>query len=53
MQCLATAATVGTAATGARAYLAARGPSWLTPRRLRLVTALLITAAILAVGIRV
>jgi hypothetical protein len=52
MQCLATAATAGTAATGIRAYLAARKPSWLTPERLRLATVLLITVAILAVGIR-
>jgi hypothetical protein len=52
MQCLATAATVGSAATGLRAYLAARRPSWLTPGRLRFATAVLLTAGVLASGVR-
>ena len=45
--------TVGVGATGLRAFVAARQPRWLTPARLRLATAILITAGILAVGIRV
>jgi hypothetical protein len=53
MQCVATAMTVGAGATGVRAFLAARQPRWLTPSRLRLLTAILITVGILAVGIRV
>jgi hypothetical protein len=53
MQCLATAATVGTAATGLRAWLAARRPRWLTPRLLRLATGVLLVAGVLASGLRV
>jgi hypothetical protein len=53
MQCVGAAMTVGAGATGLRAYLAARQPSWLTPARLRLATAILITAGLLAIGIRV
>ena len=39
------AMTAGTSATGARAWLATWAPSWLTPRRLRVVTNVLLTAA--------
>lgn len=53
MQCVATAATAATAATGARAYLAARRPSWLSAHGLRVVTVALIAAAVLAAGIAV
>jgi hypothetical protein len=53
VQCVGTAVTVGAGATGLRAFVAARQPRWLTPARLRLATAILITAGILAVGIRV
>jgi hypothetical protein len=45
--------TIGAGATGLRAYLAARQPSWLTPGRLRLATAILIAAGLLAIGVRV
>jgi hypothetical protein len=52
MQCVGTAMTVGAGATGLRAYLAARQPSWLTHARLRMATAILITAGLLVIGIR-
>lgn len=47
-----TAATAATAATGLRAWAATRGPSWLTPPRLRVatITLLSIAVAVAAVG---
>ena len=45
-QCMATAATATAAATGVRAWAAARSPSWLTPRRLRTLTVALFAAAV-------
>ena len=48
MQCMATAITSGAAITGARSWLASRGFTWLTPRRLKRVTIGLIAAALLA-----
>jgi hypothetical protein len=53
MQCVGTAMSVGAGATGLRVYLAARQPKWLTPSRLRLITALLIGIGVLAVAVRV
>ena len=50
MQCMATAVTAGAAATGIRAWLAARSPSWMTPRRLKAVTAAILAAGVLAAG---
>ena len=47
-QCMATAATAAGAATGGRAWLATRNYSWLTPVRLRRMTAVLMTAAVVA-----
>lgn len=47
MQCMAGAMTAGAAASGTRAWLAARAPTWLTPRRLRTVTVTLLGAALL------
>lgn len=47
MQCMAGAMTAGAAATGARAWLAARAFSWLTRKRLRLASFLLIAAGLL------
>jgi hypothetical protein len=41
-----TAATAGAAATGVRSWLAARSPAWLTPLRLKRITAALIAVAI-------
>jgi hypothetical protein len=47
-QCMTTAmAAVGTA-SGLRAFVASRRLSWLTPRRLRAVTILLATCAVIA-----
>jgi hypothetical protein len=53
MQCMATAVTVGAAATGIRAWLAARSPSWMTPRRLKAATAVILTVGVLAAGLQV
>lgn len=47
-QCMMTAASAGAAATGARAWLATRGWSWITPTRLRRATAGLVLVAIAA-----
>jgi hypothetical protein len=45
-QCMAGAATALTAATGIRAWLAARGFAWLTPPRMRAVTIALLVAGV-------
>jgi hypothetical protein len=50
MQCMMGAMTAGAAATGARAWLAARRPRWVPPGRLRAITAALITAGVIAAG---
>jgi hypothetical protein len=49
---MATAATVAAGATGTRAWLAAHGFAWVTPRRLRWITGTLfaVALAIAAVG---
>ncbi len=47
VQCMAGAMTAGAAATGARAWLAAHAPLWLTPARLRAVTVTLLGGALL------
>jgi hypothetical protein len=48
VQCMASAmAAVGTA-SGTRAFIASRHFSWLTPRRLRALTIVLLTGALLA-----
>jgi hypothetical protein len=44
-QCMATAATAAAGATGLRAWLATRHYSWVTPRRLRVASGALLTAA--------
>ncbi|HWC08932.1 MAG TPA: hypothetical protein VG458_07765 [Solirubrobacterales bacterium] len=46
MQCMATAATAGAAATGVRAWLATRG--WLSARLLKRATAGMIATALFA-----
>lgn len=52
MQCMASAMTAGTAATGIRAWAAARRPQWLTAGRLKALTVGLLSAAvILAAGV--
>jgi hypothetical protein len=53
IQCVTYAATSVGAAGGIRAWFAARNPSWLTPGRLRIITAALLTIAVLASGVRV
>lgn len=50
MQCMATAMTAGAAATGMRAWIAAHQPRWMTPRRLKLTTAAILTVGVLASG---
>jgi hypothetical protein len=51
VQCIAGAMTAGAAATGARAWLAAKAGPWMTPRRTRALTAALITGGVLAAGV--
>jgi hypothetical protein len=53
MQCMATAMTAGAATTGVRAWLAARNPCWLTPRRLKRATVAILAAGVLAAGTHV
>lgn len=50
MQCMATAMVSGAAATGMRAWIAAHTPAWMTPGRLKLATALILSAGVLAAG---
>jgi len=52
MQCMTYAMTSVGAAGGLRSWVASKNPSWLTPRRLRLLTATLLTVAVLASGVR-
>jgi hypothetical protein len=51
MQCLAAAATTVGAASGLRAWLAARAGRWMTPPRKRVLTLALTTLAILGAGL--
>jgi len=53
MQCMAAAMATGAAATGIRAWLAARSPGWLTPSRLKAATAAVLTLGVLAAGLQV
>jgi hypothetical protein len=48
MQCMLNAMAATAGATGARSWLGAKRFSWLTPKRLRIVTIALIAAALLA-----
>ena len=48
MQCAMGAMTAGAAATGTRAWLAARQPDWLTPARMHRITVALLAAGLLA-----
>lgn len=53
MQCVAGASVVAAAgATGLRAWLGSHRPSWVTQRRLKLVTVGLLTAGVLAAGLQ-
>jgi hypothetical protein len=54
MQCAAGVTVAATAtATGVRAWLGAKRPGWLTPGRMKLMTAGLLTAGVLAAGLQV
>jgi hypothetical protein len=48
MQCMVGAMSAGATATGTRSWLASRHYSWLTPARLRLLTLVLLGAALVA-----
>jgi len=50
MQCMATAMTTGAAASGMRAWIATHQPHWMTPRRLKLATAAILTAGVISSG---
>ena len=50
-QCVMGAATAAAGATGMRAWLAARGFSWMTPARMRAVTVALIAVALVAASV--
>jgi hypothetical protein len=51
MQCVATASVTVGAASGARAWLRAKGGDWLTPGRMRAATIALLTLAVLGAGV--
>jgi hypothetical protein len=51
-QCAATGAVTATAAaTGARVWIAAKAPAWLTPRRKGALSAVVVACGVLAAGI--
>jgi hypothetical protein len=52
MQCMSYAMTAVGAAGGLRSWVASHSPSWMTPRRMRLFTAALLSVAVLASGVR-
>lgn len=52
-QCMASAATVAAGATGLRSWLAAARYSWVTPVRLKRLTATLLAISILIAGVGV
>ena len=51
MQCAAGAMTVGAGAAGARVWLVHRAGLWLTPRRKKVVSFLLLGTAVVAAGL--
>ena len=51
MQCAATAAAAVGSASGLRAWARAKGGAWLTPPRLRALTAVLVVMAVLVAGV--
>jgi hypothetical protein len=51
MQCMATATVAVGSASGIRAWVAAHQPRWMTPPRLKLLTAGLLLVALLASGV--
>jgi len=53
MQCVAGVTVAATAtASGLRAWLGAKRPEWLTPGRMKLVTAGLLTLGVIAAGVQ-
>jgi hypothetical protein len=48
MQCMATAMTAGAGVSGTRAFIATKHLAWMTPRRMRAITATLVSAGLLA-----
>ena len=53
MQCVAGASVAAAAgATGLRAWIGARRPDWITARRMKLVTAGILTAGVIAAGLQ-
>ena len=48
VQCMMGAMTTGAAATGARSFIATQNLSWMTPRRMKMVTATLLGSALFA-----
>lgn len=50
-QCVTAAMTAAAGATGVRAWLAAKRPAWVTPRRLRLATVALIVAGLVVASL--
>jgi hypothetical protein len=50
-QCMMGASAAAAGVTGMRAWFAAKGFSWMTPRRLRVLTGTLIAAGLVAASI--
>jgi hypothetical protein len=50
-QCMIGATTAAAGVTGTRAWLAAKGFAWMTPRRLRLATGSLIVAGVVGASV--
>jgi hypothetical protein len=50
-QCMLGATTAAVGVTGARAWLAAKGFAWMTPRRLRFATISLIVAGVIGASV--
>jgi hypothetical protein len=51
MQCAAGAMVTMSAATGVRAWIAARSPAWWTPARARVATGALVAGGIVTAGL--
>ena len=51
VQCIAGAMTAGAAASGSRAWIVARAGAWLTLRRKRALTGILVVAGVLGAGL--
>jgi hypothetical protein len=50
-QCMMGATTAAAGVTGVRAWLAAKGFSWLTPRRMRFATVSLVVAGLIGASV--